>query len=89
MTDIAAIDPILQRIAWIQTAMAELNRYQNENIEGIHGGNLESIALDIAAIQDQIRTRFKCMRLVTPLSVTVVLHDDEIIFGLRDCERII
>jgi hypothetical protein len=57
MTDFSAIDPILQRIAWIRTAMEELNRYRNDNIEGILGGNLETIAMDIAAIQDQIRIR--------------------------------
>ena len=56
MTDLAAIDPILQRIAWIRSAMDELNRCRCATIEGIHDGMLESIAMDIAAIQDQIRS---------------------------------
>lgn len=54
-TDLTAIDPILQRMAWIKTAMDELNRQQNENIEGIHCGELASIAINIAEIRDQIR----------------------------------
>ena len=56
-SDISETEKIMERIAWVNSGIAELKRSMDEKIEGIYWAEMEKIEGDVKSIQRKMGIR--------------------------------